>query len=57
MVGIGEHVANAQAIDVEVTAPATAHVSPFETGNWLLISIMLFFLLDGRDFLKCIDQS
>jgi hypothetical protein len=43
LAGTGEHVTDAQAVDLEVTAPAAAHVTPTETGNWLLISILLFF--------------
>ena len=57
LAGTREHVVDAQAVDLEVTAPAVAHVSPTKIGNWLLISILLFFLLDDRDFLKCIGQS
>ena len=48
LAGTGEHVADAQAVDLEVIALVAAHVSPTETDNCLLISILLFFLLDGR---------
>jgi hypothetical protein len=51
------HVAVAQALDMEVTAPMTAHTSPTKTGNWLFINILSLPLLDGRDFLKCIGKT
>jgi hypothetical protein len=52
-----DHVAGAQAADMEVTAPATAHTSPTEIGIWSFINILPLLLLDGRDFLKCIDKT
>ena len=52
-----DHVAGAQAADMKVTAPVTAHTSPTETGIWLFINILPLLLLDGRDFLKCIDKT
>jgi hypothetical protein len=36
-----DHVAGAQAADMEVTAPVTAHTSPTKTGNWLFINIFV----------------
>jgi hypothetical protein len=51
------HVAGAQVADMEVTAPVTVHTSPTRTGNWLFINILPLLLLDGRDFLKCIDET
>jgi hypothetical protein len=41
----GDHVAGIQAADLGVTALAATHMSPTKTGNWLLISILLFFCL------------
>ncbi len=52
-----DHVAGAQSADMEVTAPATTHASPTKTGIWLFINILPLLLLDGRDFLKCIDKT
>ena len=52
-----DHVAGAQAADIEVTAPVTAHASPTETGIWPFINILPLLLLDGRDFFKCIDKT
>jgi hypothetical protein len=52
-----DHVAGAQAVDMEVTAPVAAQASPTETGIWLFINILPLLLLDGRDFLKCIDKT
>jgi hypothetical protein len=52
-----DHMAGAQAADMEVTAPVTAHGSPTETGIWPFINILPLLLLDGRDFLKCIDKT
>ena len=52
-----DHVAGAQAADIEVTAPVTAHASPTETGIWPFMNILPLLLLDGRDFLKCIDMT
>jgi hypothetical protein len=43
LAGTGDHVADTQAADLEVTAPAATHMSPTKTGNWLLISTLLFF--------------
>ena len=51
-----DHVAGVQAADMEVTAPVTAYTSPTETGICHFINILPLLLLDGRDFLKCIDQ-
>jgi hypothetical protein len=52
-----DHVANAQAADMEVTTPVAAHASPTETGIWPFINILPLLLLDGRDFLKCLDKA
>ena len=52
-----DHMAGAQAADMEVTAPVTAHASPTETSFWPFINILPLLLLDGRDFLKCIDKT
>jgi hypothetical protein len=52
-----DNVAGAQAADMGVTAPVAAHASPTETGVWLFINILPLLLLDGRDFLKCIDMT
>jgi hypothetical protein len=51
------HVAGAQAADIEVIAPMTAHASPTKTGNRLFINILPLLLLDGRDFSKCIGKT
>jgi hypothetical protein len=40
-----EHVVGTQIADFEITAPAATHMSPTRTGNWLLISTLLFFCL------------
>ena len=52
-----DHVAGAQAVDMEVTAPVAAHASLTETRIWPFINILPLLLLDGRDFLKCIDKT
>ena len=52
-----DHMAGAQAADMEVTASATAHTSPTETGIWSFINVLPLLLLDGKDFLKCIDKT
>ena len=52
-----DHVAGAQAADIGVIAPVTAHASPTETGIWPFMNILPLLLLDGRDFLKCIDMT
>ena len=52
-----DHVAGAQAADMEVTASTTAHTSPTETGIWSFINVLPLLLLDGKDFLKCIDKT
>jgi hypothetical protein len=52
-----DHVAGAQAADMGVTAPVTTHASPTETGIWPFMNILPLLLLDGRDFLKCIDMT
>ena len=52
-----DHVAGAQAADIGVIAPVTAHASPTETDIWPFINILPLLLLDGRDFLKCIDMT
>ena len=52
-----DHVVSAQAADMEVTAPVAAHAGPTETGTWPFINILPLLLLDGKDFLKCIDQT
>jgi hypothetical protein len=44
-------------VDLEVTALVAAHASPTETGIWPFINILPLLLLDGRDFLKCIDKA
>ena len=51
-----DHVAGVQAADMEVTAPVTTYTSPIETGICPFINILPLLLLNGRDFLKCIDQ-
>jgi hypothetical protein len=51
-----DHVAGVQAAVMEVTASVTAYTSPTETGICPFINILPLLLLDGRDFLKCIDQ-
>ena len=40
LAGTGDHVVDTHATDLEVTPPATTHISPTKTGNWLLISIL-----------------
>ena len=45
LAGTGDHVVDTQAADLEVTPPAATHMSPTKTGNWLLISTLLFFCL------------
>jgi hypothetical protein len=45
LAGTGDHVADTQAADLGVATPATIHMSPTKTGNWLLISSLLFFHL------------
>ena len=45
LAGIEDHVADTQTADLGVTALATIHMSPTKTGNWLLISTLLFFRL------------
>ena len=40
-----DHVAGTQVVDIEVTAPVTAHTSPTKTSNWFLIKILLFSCL------------
>jgi hypothetical protein len=45
LAGTKDHVAGTQVVDLEVTTPATTHMSPTKTGNWLLISTLLFFCL------------
>ena len=52
-----DHVADAQAANMEVTAPIAAHASPTETGIWPFINILPLLLLNGRDFLKCLDKA
>ena len=52
-----DDVAGAQAADTGATVPVVAHGSPTETGMWLLINILPLLLLDGRDFLKCVDMT
>ena len=52
-----DHAAGAQAADMGATAPVTAHASPTETGIQFFINILPLLLLDGRDFLKCIDMT
>jgi hypothetical protein len=52
-----DNVAGAQAADMGVTTPVAAHASSTETGVWLFINILPLLLLDGRDFLKCIDMT
>jgi hypothetical protein len=54
---IEDHMAGAQAADIEVTAPVATHASPTETGIWPFINILPLLLLDGKDFLKCIDKT
>jgi hypothetical protein len=45
LAGIGDHVADTQTADLKVAALAMIHMSPTKTGNWLLISTLLFFRL------------
>ena len=52
-----DHVAGAQAVDMEVTTPVAAHASPIETGIWPFINILPLLLLDSKDCLKCIDKT
>ena len=51
-----DHVAGAQAADMEVTAPVPTHTNPTKIGIWPFINILPLLLLDSRDFLKCINQ-
>ena len=50
-------VAGAQAADIGATTPVAAHWSSTETGIWLFTNILPLLLLDGRDFLKCVDMT
>jgi hypothetical protein len=52
-----DDVAGAQAADTGATTPVAAHGSPTETSIWLFINILPLLLLDGRDFLKCVDMT
>ena len=52
-----DDVVGAQAADTGATTPVAAHGSPTETGIWFLINILPLLLLDGRDFLKCVDMT
>ena len=45
LAGTGENVVGTQTVNLEVTAPAATHMSPTRTGNWLLISTLLFFCM------------
>ena len=52
-----DRVVGAQAANMEVTALVAAHANPTETGIWPFINILPLLLLDGRDFLKCLDKA